>query len=375
MAAQDPILLGLSGATFLLTAESGGIIQSFSRNTDRKKIEVVDGSVGYTTGLVYWDPKATYNVRVITTASTGVPAASPGVALTLANTTTGNGVAAAASTPTPPRSRTAPASFKNSPSRRLKCPAWRNPPHTRASAHSDAHDQHGIQRRSVPGAHHLARRLHGRDAHSHQAGAAVTICIPAETPEKRQITFWFETKGEEFLGEKHEAATLDWAWRHKEEFEAAYPGHPFTHMRRGVDAFAWLLRVYHGDVQVAGDGGRADFRTQDIGMAAAFKALGERLVKFDAKTKEFFFRREVRGIVRDYENFRDERYMATPAALVRRALTVRAELVGLTKREDCVPFVRHTDGANPDDGCAVCDIPVGTPTEKVAEALEIFHSL
>jgi hypothetical protein len=94
MAAQDPILLNLSGATFLLTAESGGIIQSFSRNTDRQKIEVYDGAVGYTTGIVYHNPKATYNVRVITTAATGICAASPGVALTLANTTTGNGVAA-----------------------------------------------------------------------------------------------------------------------------------------------------------------------------------------------------------------------------------------------------------------------------------------
>jgi hypothetical protein len=94
MAAQDPILVGLSGATFLLTAESGGIIQSFSRNTDRQRIDVTDHSVGYDTGFVSWNPKANYNVRVITTAATGICAASPGVALTLANTTTGNGVAA-----------------------------------------------------------------------------------------------------------------------------------------------------------------------------------------------------------------------------------------------------------------------------------------
>jgi hypothetical protein len=93
MAAQDPILLNLTGATFLLTAESGGIIQSYSRKTSRSLITVYDGSVGYDTGEVYHNPVADYDVRVITTASTGFCAAAPGVALTLANVTTGNGVA------------------------------------------------------------------------------------------------------------------------------------------------------------------------------------------------------------------------------------------------------------------------------------------
>jgi len=92
--ADDPILLGLSGATFLITAESGGLVMSFSRQTSRKTIDVYDASVGKTTGRVFHDPSATYNVRLITTAGTGVPAASPGVALTLANATTGNGVSA-----------------------------------------------------------------------------------------------------------------------------------------------------------------------------------------------------------------------------------------------------------------------------------------
>lgn len=89
---MEPILLGLTGATFLMTAESGGLIQSFSRQTTRKKIMVYDASVGYTTGKVYHDASGTYNVRLITTAATGVPAASPGVTVSLANTTTGNGV-------------------------------------------------------------------------------------------------------------------------------------------------------------------------------------------------------------------------------------------------------------------------------------------
>lgn len=92
MAAASPILLGLSGATFLLTAETGGLIQSYSRNTGSKWLDVYDASVGYTVGHVAHDFTADYSVEVISTASTGVCAASPGVALTLANVTTGGGV-------------------------------------------------------------------------------------------------------------------------------------------------------------------------------------------------------------------------------------------------------------------------------------------
>lgn len=92
MAAVSPILLGLSGATFLLTAETGGIIQSYSRNTGSKWIDVYDASVGYTIGHVAHDFFADYSVEVISTGSTGVCGTSPGVALTLANVTTGGGV-------------------------------------------------------------------------------------------------------------------------------------------------------------------------------------------------------------------------------------------------------------------------------------------
>ena len=92
MAADDPILLGLTGAVFLLTAETGGIIQSFSRKTTRKNIPVYDPTVGKTTGMVYHDPSASYDIKVITTGNNGVVVAAPGVAITLANVTTGNGV-------------------------------------------------------------------------------------------------------------------------------------------------------------------------------------------------------------------------------------------------------------------------------------------
>lgn len=76
-----------------MTAETGGAIQSYSRDTERKFNFVYDAGVGYTTGFVAHDPKATYSIELILTSGSGLAAASPGVVLTLANTTTGNGVA------------------------------------------------------------------------------------------------------------------------------------------------------------------------------------------------------------------------------------------------------------------------------------------
>lgn len=92
MAAAEPILIGLSGATFLLEAETGGIIQNYSRNTGSKLLDVYDPTVGYTTGHVFHDFIADYSVEIILTGALGVAAASVGTALTLANTDSGGGV-------------------------------------------------------------------------------------------------------------------------------------------------------------------------------------------------------------------------------------------------------------------------------------------
>ena len=88
----DPILIGLAGAIFLLAAETGGIIQSFNRKTSRSKIDVYDGAAGADTGFVSHNPKGHYDVKIITTGNAGIMAAAPGVAVTLANVSTGNGV-------------------------------------------------------------------------------------------------------------------------------------------------------------------------------------------------------------------------------------------------------------------------------------------
>ena len=87
---DDPIIIGLPGVTWLLTAESGGAIQSFERHTQRTKLPVYDASVGKTTGIVFHDPRAEYTIEIIQTGNLGLALASPGVVLTLNSTVTGN---------------------------------------------------------------------------------------------------------------------------------------------------------------------------------------------------------------------------------------------------------------------------------------------
>lgn len=97
--AATPIVNNLSGTVFLMLAETGLIIKKFTRGTSREEIMVYDPSVGYDVGSVDHNPKASYSISGITTSGTvstpggaGIAAAAPGVALTIANLTYGNGV-------------------------------------------------------------------------------------------------------------------------------------------------------------------------------------------------------------------------------------------------------------------------------------------
>ena len=97
MAAGDPILINLSSATFLLTAETGVIIQSSDRSVESKLKEIFDASKGYVMGYVFYDFVASVDFNAIVNGVTGLALAAPGVALTLANDlgigTAKNGVA------------------------------------------------------------------------------------------------------------------------------------------------------------------------------------------------------------------------------------------------------------------------------------------
>ncbi|HEX3817539.1 MAG TPA: hypothetical protein VHW03_04555 [Chthoniobacterales bacterium] len=94
MAAGDPIKLGAlaTNGVFLMTSETGIIIDSFRRQAESKKLEFYDGSLGYTSGVIYHDFVATYAIKGAVNGSTGIMAASVGVVLSITNTSTGAGI-------------------------------------------------------------------------------------------------------------------------------------------------------------------------------------------------------------------------------------------------------------------------------------------
>jgi hypothetical protein len=80
-----------TSVVFGCTAETGIIINSFSRQISREKAEVMDND-GDVVAVSYYKPTATISIEGTLNGSTGVAAAVPGVALTLASTTSGSGV-------------------------------------------------------------------------------------------------------------------------------------------------------------------------------------------------------------------------------------------------------------------------------------------
>lgn len=80
-----------ASVVFGCTAETGIIINSFSRQVAREKAEVMDND-GDVVAVSYYKPTATISIEGVINGSAGIAAAAPGVALTLASSTTGNGI-------------------------------------------------------------------------------------------------------------------------------------------------------------------------------------------------------------------------------------------------------------------------------------------
>jgi hypothetical protein len=80
-----------TSVVFGATAETGIIINSYSRAVSREKAEVLDNE-GDVIAVSYYKPTASISIAGTLNGSTGVAAAAPGVALTIASTTSGSGI-------------------------------------------------------------------------------------------------------------------------------------------------------------------------------------------------------------------------------------------------------------------------------------------
>jgi hypothetical protein len=93
--APAAVVHGTAGATWGVTAEAGVIVQSFRRNVTRDK-KVIKDEVGNIAVSSRYNPTAKYSISAYKKATDGgdIGIQAPGDTLTLAGTTTGNGVSA-----------------------------------------------------------------------------------------------------------------------------------------------------------------------------------------------------------------------------------------------------------------------------------------
>lgn len=91
MAATTVSSSAAASVVFGCTAETGILIQTFSREVSREKAEVLDND-GDVVAVSYFKPTATLTINGVVNGTTGVAAAAPGVALSLNSTTSGNGI-------------------------------------------------------------------------------------------------------------------------------------------------------------------------------------------------------------------------------------------------------------------------------------------
>lgn len=91
MAIPAPTLVNLSGAIFLLAAETGQIVQSLNCNSTVQEEIVYDASVGYDIGSAFFNYEQTGTLEGLYTAASGPGAATPGATITLGNSINFNG--------------------------------------------------------------------------------------------------------------------------------------------------------------------------------------------------------------------------------------------------------------------------------------------
>ena len=85
------ITIGTTGATWGLTAETGLLVQTTSNKVSREKNEVRDEQGDFAL-VAYYNPLRKITISGVIVGTTGIAAAAPGVALTVANLETANGI-------------------------------------------------------------------------------------------------------------------------------------------------------------------------------------------------------------------------------------------------------------------------------------------
>lgn len=91
MAASIVSSSAATSVVFGCTAETGIIINSFTRTSQREKAEVTDED-GDVVAVGYFKPTASITIEGTVNGTTGIAAAAPGVALSINSAISGNGI-------------------------------------------------------------------------------------------------------------------------------------------------------------------------------------------------------------------------------------------------------------------------------------------
>lgn len=84
------IIIGTTGATWGLTAETGVIVQTVTNKTSREK-NLVRNEAGDVALGSFYNPLRTISISAVIVGTSGIAAAAPGVSLTVANGGSSNG--------------------------------------------------------------------------------------------------------------------------------------------------------------------------------------------------------------------------------------------------------------------------------------------
>lgn len=189
---------------------------------------------------------------------------------------------------------------------------------------------------------------------------------------KRTCFYWFEMDGETFLGKNFRPAELQAFWNSREKYELASPDHPLIPMRKALEAMQWINSVFFGKTAVR----KIRFsgkkiRTQNVILAACLKASEYNLLSFD--NVDMVFEKPSAEFTENFQDYNQEKNEAHPAALMRRVLEVRSELLELIRHPKLVPLIHFTNG-NPLAGGREAYIPRGASEETIEKTMEILHN-
>lgn len=150
------------------------------------------------------------------------------------------------------------------------------------------------------------------------------------TPPTEKVTWFFEVErgGDEPLN----ARQVEKWWRDRAEFEIKQPEHPMVFMRKALEKYAWLTKLWHGNVRCEPGEGSGVFQTKDQILAACLMAHDYRLHSFD---KPIFIFGDIRNqeVFEQYANFDFVR--DCPTGWMRHAIEAKLALLAILKDPRC----------------------------------------